>query len=238
MRGVTVTIERRFNGPPGSGHGGWSAGLSAGCVDAACAQVTLRSPPPLATPLAVSKAGGGGAVALHAGDTLVMEAEPATLDLDPPAPVEPDVAAAASAQFAWAHGHPFPGCFGCGPDRDPADALRLFCGPVGDGRFAVPWTPAPWTGTDVVAPGYVWAALDCPSSAPVHGSIAAPIVLGRLTVALEAPVAVGAPHVIQSWLEEAEGRRRTCGVALFDAAGARLAAGRAVWIELARPLGA
>ena len=32
---------------------------------------------------------------------------------------------------------------GCGPARDPADALCLYTGPVVDGRFAVPWTPAP-----------------------------------------------------------------------------------------------
>ena len=106
------------------------------------------------------------------------------------------------------HDHPFPTCFGCGPDRDPADALCLFTGPVGDGRFAVPWTPPAWTGDGVVEPGSLWAALDCPSSAPVHGTISAPVVLGRLTVALEGPVEVGAPHVIQSWLERSDGRKR------------------------------
>ena len=84
---------------------------------------------------------------------------------------------------------------------DPADALCLFCGPVGDGRFAVPWTPQRWTGDGAVDPLFVWAALDCPSSAPAHDTIAAPVVLGRLTVALERSVEVGAPHVIQSWLE-------------------------------------
>jgi hypothetical protein len=109
---------------------------------------------------------------------------------------------------------------------------------VGDGRFAVPWTPAPWTGDGVVDPVFAWAALDCPSSAPVHGTISAPVVLGRLTVALEAPIEVGAPHVICAWLEREDGRKRHTGVALFSADGARRAAGRAVWVELAKPLGA
>jgi len=43
--------------------------------------------------------------------------------------------------------------------------------------------------------------------------------------------------VIQSWLERSDGRKRHTGVALFTAAGERRAAGRAVWLELARPLG-
>ena len=102
----------------------------------------------------------------------------------------------------------------------------------------MPWTPPAWTGDGAVDPLFVWAALDCPSSAPAHGTIAAPVVLGRLTVALEGPVEVGAPHVIQSWLERVDGRKRHTGVALYTAGGERRAAGRAVWVELARPLGA
>ena len=157
--------------------------------------------------------------------------------MDGPGPAGLADAAAASERFAWKDDHPFPGCFGCGPERDPADALCLFCGPVGDGRFAVPWTPPAWTGGDVVDPRFAWAALDCPSSAPVHGTISSPVVLGRFTVALEGPIAIGAPHVIQSWLEREDGRKRHTAVALYTADGERRACGRAVWVELARPLG-
>jgi hypothetical protein len=121
--------------------------------------------------------------------------------------------------------------------RDPSDALCLYTGPVGDGRFAVEWTPADWSGDGVVDPLIVWAALDCPSSAPVHGTVAAAVVLGRYTVALAGPVEVGAPHVIQSWLERADGRKRHTAVALFTASGERRAVARATWVELARPLG-
>ena len=231
-----VVIAQRFNGPPGSGHGGYSAGCAAALVDAPTAEVTLRRPPPLETPLTVARRDGGAA--LMDGEQLVAEARPAELALDGPAPVGPGAAADAAGRFAWAHDHPFPTCFGCGPQRDPADALCLYTGPVGDGRFAVPWTPPRWTGQDVVEPLFAWAALDCPSAAPAHGTISAPVVLGRLTIALEAPIAVGAPHVIQSWLERSEGRKRHTAVALFTAAGSRCAAGRAVWLELTRPLGA
>jgi hypothetical protein len=236
MECVTVVIARRFNGPPGSGHGGYSAGCAGLLVDAPAAEVTLLRPPPLETPLAVRRR--DGAVALVDGESVVAEARPAELSLSVPPAVSPAEAAAATERFAWKHDHPFPTCFGCGPERDPADALCLFTGPVGDGRFAVPWTPPAWTGDGAVEPVFAWAALDCPSSAPVHGTVGAPVVLGRFTVALERPIEVGAEHVIQTWLERSDGRKRYTAVAIFSASGERRAVGRAVWLELARPLGA
>ena len=42
-----VAIPARFNGPSGSGHGGYCAGLTASGVDG-LAEVSLRRPPPLA----------------------------------------------------------------------------------------------------------------------------------------------------------------------------------------------
>ena len=229
-----VVIARRFNGPPGSGHGGWSAGQVGRLVDGPVAEVTLRRPPPLETPLAVVRREDRVGL-LHDG-MLVAEARPVALALDGPDPVGVEEAAAAAERFVWRHDHPFPTCFGCGPARNPADALCLFTGPVGGGRFAVAWTPPPWTGEGTVDPHFVWAALDCPSSAPIHGSVSAPIVLGRFTVALEGPVEVGVPHVIQSWWERDDGRKRHTAVALYTASGERRAAGRAIWIELARRL--
>jgi hypothetical protein len=236
MDRVTVVIERRFNGPPDSAHGGYSAGCAGVLVDAPAVEVTLRRPPPLETPLEVARR--DGAVALLDGEQVVAEARAAELAVAGPPPVSVEQAAAASQRFSWEHDHPFPSCFGCGPERDPSDALCLFCGPVGDGRFAVPWTPAEWTGDGVVAPLFAWAALDCPSSAPAHGTIGSPVVLGRFTVALEGQIEVGAPHVIQAWLERSEGRKRHTAVGIFTASGERRAVARAVWVELARPLGA
>jgi hypothetical protein len=233
---VAVVIDPQFNGPPGSGHGGYSCGCTAALVDGPRAEVTLRRPPPIGVELDVAR--DGDAAALVFGGDVVASARPAALELGGPPPAGLEQARDATTRFAWEHDHPFPTCFGCGPERDASDALCLFTGPVGDGRFAVPWTPPAWTGDGVVDPIFVWAALDCPSSAPAHGTIDAPVVLGRLTAALEGPVEVGAPHVIQSWLEEIDGRKRLTGVALFTADGERRAAARAVWVELARPLGA
>jgi hypothetical protein len=233
MGHMAVVIDPRFNGPPTTGHGGYSAGRAAALLDAPAVEVTLRKPPPLGVPLAVGRDGDGAS--LYDGHELIAEARPVELAVDGPGPVAHGVAAAASARFEWQDDHPFPTCFGCGPDRDPDDALCLYTGPVGDGRFAVPWTPPAWSGEATVDPVFVWAALDCPSSAPVHMTISAPIVLGRFTVAIEGPVEVGAPHVIQSWLEHLEGRKYQTAVELWTTGGERRAIGRSVWIELAKP---
>jgi len=50
----TIVIERRFHGPPGSGHGGYTCGLVAREMEGA-AQVLLRSPPPLERPLTLER---------------------------------------------------------------------------------------------------------------------------------------------------------------------------------------
>ena len=49
----TILIPERFNGPPGSANGGYTCGLVAGLVGAEEVRVSLRSPPPLDTPMAV-----------------------------------------------------------------------------------------------------------------------------------------------------------------------------------------
>src|ERR671916_528016 len=131
MRGVTVVIDPRFNGPPDSGHGGYSAGCAAAQLDAPAVEVTLRRPPPLAVPLDVVRTDAG--VELRHADDLVAEARPVALGVAGPPPVAAGQAAAASERFAWADDHPFPSCFGCGPDRAPGDALCLATGAVGAG---------------------------------------------------------------------------------------------------------
>ena len=146
MDRVTVVIDPQFNGPPGSGHGGYSCGCAAALVGGVAAEVTLRRPPPLGVVLDVAREGPAASL-LHGGQ-VVASARPAELELSGPPPVGLQHAAAAATRFAWEHDHPFPTCFGCGPERDASDALCLFTGPVGDGRFAVPWTPPAWVGQD------------------------------------------------------------------------------------------
>src|SRR5580692_6394852 len=68
----TLLIAPRFCGPPGSGNGGYVCGRIAAYL-CGPAQVTLRRPAPLATPLAVER-DGGGSVRIHHGGILIAEA--------------------------------------------------------------------------------------------------------------------------------------------------------------------
>jgi hypothetical protein len=216
-----MRIAPRFNGPPGSANGGITAGRLAAYVGAPVVEVTLRRPPPLGVDLRVD-ASGGTARLLH-GELLVAEAVPCTDDLDAGEPVDLDTARAAAAAYPGLVAHPFPTCFVCGPDHP--DGMRLFPGPVGEGRSAAAWTPADDD------PVMVWAALDCPGgwSADLPGR---PLVLGRMAVArLGSPVA-GEPHVVTGWITGEDGRKVHTGTALRRADGTVVAAARATWLAV------
>jgi hypothetical protein len=233
-----VAIPDRFNGPPGSANGGYTCGVVATLVGSEVVQVSLRAPPPLERALAVTRH-EGGRVELHDGGAIVAEGEPAELLLDVPEAVSPEQAAAVSraGMKRWATGHPFPTCVVCGPQRGEGDGYRVFPGELdeGGGVFAAPWTPDATLddGHGYVRPECVWAALDCPTSAPVANfGEGPPLVLARLTARLGCPVRMNEPHVLVAWPLEVEGRKRHAASALFDERGMLLCASRALWIEL------
>ena len=233
----TLTIDGRFNGPPASANGGYTCGLLAQALGEEAAEVSLRSPPPLDTPLALTR--HGGRVEARHGSTLVAEGGPAELLLDVPDAVPAaEIAAAEPAGLArWTEHHPFPTCVVCGPARDAGDGMRIF--PVELPRraplFGARWTPEAWLADDRgrVRPECVWAALDCPTSAPVANfGEGPPMVLARLAARLGCSALAGEEHSIVSWPLEVAGRKRHSGAALFDSGGRMLCAARALWIEL------
>jgi hypothetical protein len=232
---ASIVIPERFNGPPGSANGGYTCGLVAGALGGGPAEVSLRSPPPLARALAVEQSAGG--VALRDGDTLVAEGRPAELELEPPHPVALEEAEAASgAGFErWSAGHPFRTCVVCGPDREPDDGFGIFPGELPQGgRFAAVWRPHESLARDGAMPEEcVWAALDCPTSAPVVNFGAGPAcVLARLTAQIEGGVEPGRPYVVVSRALEVDGRKRHSAAALFTVDGELVARSQALWIEL------
>jgi hypothetical protein len=224
---TTVTLPRRFCGPPESANGGYTAGALARHVSGA-AEVTLRRPPPLDTPLVIDRE--PDRVVLRDGADLIAEAIPTKLDLALVPPVDFELAASASERSTHRDPatHPFPTCFVCGPLREPGDGLRLFSGPVqGTRHFAVPWVPAD---DDELM---VWAALDCPSSAVLQldDEDPSPHVLGRIAARIDHLPEPQTPHVIMSWSLGREGRKVFSASALYD--DDRLCAvARATWIRL------
>jgi hypothetical protein len=128
----------------------------------------------------------------------------------------------------------------CGPDRDAGDGMRIFPAalPGRDGLYGACWTPGEQDGdTDGwVRPELVWAALDCPTSAPVANFGAGPpMVLASLAARIGCPVRVGEPHTILSWGLAVDGRKRRAAAALYDSEGILTCASRALWIELRQP---
>lgn len=232
-----ITIDERFCGPPGSANGGYTCGLLAKSIDGP-AEVTLRAPPPLGTPLNLEREGDVVSL-LDPEGTLIAEAKPTNVVVELPRAIPSDDARQAAALYPWRDRHPYPSCFVCGPERDHADGLEIFPGPVdGEPIFAAPWTPEAELADDqgMVAGEFVWAALDCPSGivTDLFGDVGR-ILLGRLAADLKRPVAAGRPHVVEAWTVKRDARKLHTASALFSAEGELCACAQALWIEVSAP---
>jgi hypothetical protein len=244
---TTLTIARRFNGPPESGNGGYVAGLLAREYEAvfgevpdyATVQVTLRKPPPMGVDLRTLVPPETELLRLQDGSgTVVADAEvveaPADASADPVSAAE---AAAAAKDYAGLVSHPFPHCFVCGPEHPTG--LHVFPGPVPGRRgfVAAPWTPA----DDTVGPEFVWAALDCPGGWSSGDMAGRPMVLGRMGAQVFAVPGAGTPCVVTGRHLRTEGRKTFTASALYGPDGDLLASAHATWIavdpEKIRPVG-
>ena len=239
----SLVISSRFCGPPGSGNGGYVCGRIAAYLDGPVT-VTLRRPPPLDRPMAVER-DDEGAVRIHDHGTPIAEA---TCSPGSPAVELPGTVSMAEARMAVGRSRyytdpVFPGCFVCGTGRPPGDGLRIFPGPLaGRPLWAAPWTPDPSVaGADGrVRPEVVWAALDCPSG--IAAAEAASLTRDTVRPARPddgqpggLPVAGDQCRVI-AWPGGRDGRKLTAGSALLGPGGEVLAAARAVWLTVPRPV--
>jgi len=179
-------------------------------------EVTLRVPPPLDTELTVT-----GDSVLD-GETLVASIKPAEGDLVPVAAVEMETAAKAAEGYPGFTRHPFPTCYVCGPDRP--DGLRIFPGPLPDGRTAAPWIVGDEAGLPVL-----WAALDCPGGWTALRS-GRTYVLGRIAVAAFGLPEPGERCVVVGEATEVAGRKAMVNSTVYGVGGGRLATARATWI--------
>jgi hypothetical protein len=229
-----VMVSQRFCGPPGAGNGGYVAGLVARPLGE-CAEVTLRRPTPLDTPLALRPDSDGW----------ILETEALREPLASGRAVDsvlPRLAVPSAPRFALAlaasgrlPAHPFPHCFVCGPQRGAGDGLRIFPGPL-PGRsdlVAAPWIPD----TSLCADGehvdarFVWSALDCPGALVAMAQEPRPMLLARMTAELRGSVRKGERCVVVGWRIAREGRKHKSGTALYGADGRLRGASEQLWIE-------
>lgn len=235
-----LIVPRRFCGPPSSGNGGWTAGALAALVDAEepwpSIAVSLRRPPPLDTPMAVTLR-DGVTEAVH-GEHVVAQAQ--VVDADPVIvePVDAERARAAEAAYAGHSFHPFPTCFACGTGRAEGDGLRIFPGQVeadseGSTRTAATWTPdASVGGADGRATLPVtWAALDCAGG--WAGDLEERMmVLGRMTARVDALPVLGEQHVVVGLDRGSEGRKTWTAATLYDSDGRVVARAEHTWVAV------
>jgi hypothetical protein len=229
-----IQVSSFYHGPPDSGHGGYTSGLIAQFVGADTVEVTLRRPPPLDTPMPVSRE--GDRVLVSAGDALIAEARPSGIDVTSgvPGAVAYGDAVVSSIDYAGFKAHLTPSCFVCGTAREPHEGLRIFPGPVrGRDLVAAALVPeAHLAGEDgTVKPQFVWAVLDCPSGWAVTEFVPGrEAMLGRLKARIVKPVHAGKRYSVIGWRTETEGRKMHSGSAVFDFEGRLCAAARATWV--------
>lgn len=243
---MTLTIPRRYNGPPDSGNGGFVAGRVAEHLLAALhhpsvgpqspwVQVTLRTPPPLDTPYDTVLT--DGVLTVSAAEAVVAQAQVVDSDEAPVAAVEPvdrDTALAAEQRYEGLVTHPFPTCWVCGTDRP--DGYHLQPGMVDDAdrRTACVWrvsaSAAP-AGTGPVPASAVWAALDCPGgwTALAHGRV---VVLGRMTARVTGVPSVGDECLTMGALLGTEGRKTWTATSVYSPDGVELARAHGTWIAI------
>jgi hypothetical protein len=236
-----LLIPARFNGPPGSGNGGFTAGRIASFFDFdAVVQVTLRQPPPLEVELSFSDG------ELRHGERLVAQAHQVDAHAlgDPVPAVDLDTAAAAMNRFDGLDRHPFPTCFVCGTARPEHDGLELFAGATAPGAAAAVFEPRTdlvqsYVGTglgDSIGPEMLWCALDCPGGWAT-GLPGRPAVLGRMTARVTSLPMVGERCVIVGQLDAEAGRKLLTRTTAYGQDGRELGRAAATWIVVAPATG-
>jgi hypothetical protein len=203
-------------------------------VEGPC-EVTLRSPPPLDTPMQVDES--GDPVRLTHEGRLVAEARSVDLDLQPPEPPDWDQALAAQRRFPGLRHHDFPHCFTCGTARGPGDGLLVQTGAVEDRDLvAATWIPDASLADQqgAVEPEFYWAATDCAGAWATASRQKNPSLLGRFVARFTDVVRPGERCIVIGWPIGQDGRKHHAGTALFGADKRLIGCGRQTWLEIPR----
>ena len=240
----TFRIARRFNGPHDSGNGGYSAGLAARLLpEAEAVEVTLRAPIPLEQTLRAHATVDGLDIMTDDAATriLIMSLRPTHIETPDIKSPGLEAATVAAATFRNVDDHVLPHCFVCGPTRADGDGLRIFPdwlkdpagieNPNGFRIVAAPWRPTLnlADASGLVAPEFLWAALDCPGAFAIN---AEPILLGRISVRILKRPPTDAPVVVVAWAKGRDRRKHFAGSALFNERGDLLAFSEQTWIQI------
>lgn len=241
MTGDTIRIGDWFQGPTGSGQGGWTAerflAVIARHTDRPMT-ASIKAAIPLDVDLVVVP--GDDRWELVAPDgTLIMVATEWQPRFADTAPVTIEAARAARRRFLdTVDEHPVPSCFSCG---QLPDSMGVHAGPLDDGsdRFATDWTVPEWAVDERgnVDPGPLWAAIDCCAAWWVGWSREQRVALTvQYAVEQVHPLRPGATYALVGWGgdhdPEWDGRKRHAASAAFDDAGRCVARSVSFWVSV------
>lgn len=234
-----IRIESRYQGPTGSGQGGWTANRFAERIGVPVA-VSILAPIPLETDLWVDADAAGAQWSLIDGsqDGTIMTATPSGPIIAETTPVDIEAAAAARRRFAHLdERHPVPFCFSCGLQTDSmaVHAAAL----ADDDRYGTDWTVPGWA----VAPGgavdhgALWAALDCTSAWYVcHSRGERTAFTVRFAAEVVEPLEAEQTYALVAWSGAAgadwDGRKRHAAAAAFSSAGSCVAKAESLWVSV------
>ena len=236
MTHPSIRVDTWFQGPTGSGQGGWTASAFERSIGEPVS-VAIRAPIPLETDLQVRTSGDRwDLVASDSPEQPVLTATPWTPDVPDTPPVSIADATEASTRFPLFDDHPVPVCFSCGLEHD---SMRVHAGELADGRWASPWTAPTWaTLPDGSAnPGALWAAIDCcqawfagNAGGRRHG------VTVQIAVEVVEPIQPGETYSLVAWsgdyLDGWDGRKRGACGSVFTADGRCVARSRTFWVAI------
>jgi len=234
----TIRIGAWFQGPTGSGQGGWTAHRFTERI-AGPVTTAMRAPVPLETELTIVDHGDHWSLLDETADdpVTVMVARPWDPEFADTDPVSVADAKAARARFSdFVADHPVPYCFSCGVQHD---SMQVHAGPLGDGRFAADWKAPDWATfeSNAVDPGAVWAALDCAAAWYVAFSREerSPVT-AQYAVDIVQPLEAGTTYSLVSWNgdqpAEWDGRKRHAASAAFAPDGTCVARSVSFWIAI------
>ncbi|MEU1426831.1 hypothetical protein ABZ412_07105 [Nocardia sp. NPDC005746] len=230
-----LTIPAHIHGYPEIAFGGYLAGLLAAQSGADTVRVDFRRAVTVGTPILLSRPEHGHAAFTATDDTLLVEAAPTALTLDPrPAPSW--AAAKSAVELSLSGDRTVTDCYGCGLACAPGLGLRLFPSELpGHEQMAAAWTPDAGLADESgeLPPEVVWSALDCPGGRAAFAFSG--MGSGAFTAALSAtqirPLYAGDDYISHAWVVGREGRKHTVGVTLSTADGDLCAVSEALWIE-------
>jgi len=234
----SLRIDGWFQGPTGSGQGGWTAQRFTEQIDQPIT-TAMRAPVPLDTDLRIGRSGDEWSLVDESGDgpVTIMVARPWTPLFADTEPVAVADARAARARFPdIVHRHPVPHCFSCGIQHD---SMNVHAGPLGDGRFATDWRPPSWSidESGAVDLGVLWAALDCTAAWYVSSSVAqrSPVT-AQFAIEVPGPIEPETTYSLVSWSgdqpAEWDGRKRHAASVAFAHDGTCVARSVSFWIAL------